>query len=380
MTITAKYNTHFASQYREKLLCEVEGRTFVPTAAPPPSAAMDSSTALRKPRAGATSGRASPALLNPAAESPRAASPISAASKVGGAGNPFAAGATQKAANENFFAGLGAANSSRPEDLPPSQGGRYTGFGSTPTYSTSSHPSAGLSSRALPSVSDLQQDPVRALSKGWGFLSAAVSQATKTVNESVIQPGIARAQDPNLSEQLYGYVSTATQVATTGARKGSEMLGGGLRAGSTYAKQQGYDVGDLGAKYLDKVTGQRNTTNGDYGYNSLGSQVPEHEYGESGYDDFSATTASTSNQGFSSVNGALPQSSTQAVQPNSSQPANADFFESHLSGSGRSTPSIAKAELGVAGMSLGGRKPAAKRGLGAQKAKPIDEDDWGKFD
>lgn len=38
---------------------------------------------------------------------------------------------SDKARNETYFEKMGAENANRPEDLPPSQGGRYTGFGST---------------------------------------------------------------------------------------------------------------------------------------------------------------------------------------------------------------------------------------------------------
>lgn len=36
-----------------------------------------------------------------------------------------------KEANERFFAGRAEENAKRPDNLPPSQGGKYTGFGST---------------------------------------------------------------------------------------------------------------------------------------------------------------------------------------------------------------------------------------------------------
>jgi ADP-ribosylation factor GTPase-activating protein 1 len=115
----------------------------------------------------------------------------------------------QKSANESYFATLGQANASRSGDLPPSQGGRYQGFGSTP----SPDPIHPLSSRAAPSLSELQENPMAALSKGWSLFSAAVSGATRAVSENVIQPGMERAMDPTLQASLRGYVSEASKRA-----------------------------------------------------------------------------------------------------------------------------------------------------------------------
>ncbi|CAD6575688.1 MAG: Zn finger-containing GTPase- Activating Protein for ARF [Cyphobasidiales sp. Tagirdzhanova-0007] len=367
MNITAKYNAHFAAQYREKLVCDIEERPFVPSAAPPPS---ESTSSLRKPRA-TNSGRLSPAANG---STSRSSTTVSAASSLGGVSNPYAG--SQKAANEDFFAGLGQANVNRPADLPPSKGGRYAGFGNSTSPSASgfgsgqpSHPSAAFSSRALPSLNDLQTNPVGALSKGWGFFSSTVTQATKTINESVIQPGLSKAADPDLQSQLYGYVSNATKVVGEGARKGGELLGDGLRAGSGYARQQGYDVGDLGAGYVDSVAGAPS-----YSYSAMGS-TSSLESQEDG-----VAYPASDKYGYG----------VKSQQPQSSYTDNGgDFFDSHLSTapsvseSGKSTPALQTAEAGIAGMSLGGggaRKMPGKRGLGAQKAKPKEEDDWAKFE
>lgn len=120
----------------------------------------------------------------------------------------------QKTANEQYFAGLGQANTLRPDDLPPSQGGRYQGFGSTPSPPQNPGGSSfHLSSRAVPTFSDLQENPMGALSKGWSLFSSAVSGATRAVNESIIQPGMERAADPNLQTSIRGYVSEAGRYA-----------------------------------------------------------------------------------------------------------------------------------------------------------------------
>lgn len=119
---------------------------------------------------------------------------------------------SQKAANESYFASLGELNANRPENLPPSQGGRYQGFGSTP--SPSQHPSYGLSSASAPTLSDIQENPMAALSKGWSLFSSAVVSATKVVNESVIQPGVEKISDPTVQASMKGYLSEAQKRAT----------------------------------------------------------------------------------------------------------------------------------------------------------------------
>ncbi len=110
-------------------------------------------------------------------------------------------------------------NENRPVDLPPSQGGRYQGFGSTPTpppgagTAGSSNPAFGLSSANAPSLADLQENPMAALSKGWSLFSSAVVGATKVVSDNVIQPGMEKISDPTFQASVKGYVSEAQKRA-----------------------------------------------------------------------------------------------------------------------------------------------------------------------
>lgn len=74
---------------------------------------------------------------------------------------------------------------------------------------------------------------------------------------SVIQPGLERAVDPNLQSQLSSYVSRAGTVLGSGARQGGQLLSTGLHSSSEILRREaGLNVGDLGAGYLDKVTGR----------------------------------------------------------------------------------------------------------------------------
>ena len=117
----------------------------------------------------------------------------------------------QKGRNEAYFTTLGKENANRPLDLPPSQGGRYTGFGNTPT--PAEPPSFALSSAAAPSLSDFQENPKAALSKGWSLFSAAVMGASRVVSENVIQPGVEKVTDPGFQATVKGYMTEAQKKA-----------------------------------------------------------------------------------------------------------------------------------------------------------------------
>lgn len=156
-------------QYKDKLSAEVEGRSWGPSDTPRPAPYHEPTSSLRKPRA--TTSRTS----NTASQSTSRSSTPSMNYNSNEASN---ANESQKSRNEDFFASMGSANDTRREDLPPSQGGKYAGFGSDASY----HPT---SSRALPSVDDFRDDPMSALGKGWGVFGAALRTASKTINEYV---------------------------------------------------------------------------------------------------------------------------------------------------------------------------------------------------
>ncbi|TGZ79564.1 ArfGap-domain-containing protein [Ascodesmis nigricans] len=139
MTIAERYSAEFAEDYKEKLTAEIEGREWIKTARPP------------KPQPSSSSSRPSASTI-----------PLSS-----------------KQQNEQYFSRLGSANATRPDHLPPSQGGKYAGFGSTPTPSQPS-------SSAAPAF-DLN-DPIGTLTKGWGFFTSTALKGVQTVNQQVLQP------------------------------------------------------------------------------------------------------------------------------------------------------------------------------------------------
>lgn len=172
------------------------------------------------------------------------ASPTSFSNSPSGTPNPAA---DQKTANEAYFASMGQQNASRPIDLPPSQGGRYQGFGSSPSPSSAAqHPSFGMTSAAAPSISEFQENPVAALSKGWSLFSAAVAGASRAVSENVIQPGMERVTDPNLHASVMGYM--------TEAQKRAQLVG---QSANAWSKNQfGVDVAEHVGGVVDGVKGR----------------------------------------------------------------------------------------------------------------------------
>lgn len=143
-------------------------------------------------------------------------------------------GADQKTANEAYFANLGKTNENRPDNVPPSQGGRYTGFGSTPAPPPSQNPAYGLSSANAPTLTELQDNPVAAISKGWSLFAAAVAGASRVVSENVIQPGVEKVTDPAFQASVKGYM--------TEAQKKAAMVG---NSANQWSKSQfGVDVAD----------------------------------------------------------------------------------------------------------------------------------------
>lgn len=188
-TIAERYDSEAGEEWKERLSCQVEGRTFDPAALVKPAA--------KKPDLSTPSGSGK-------------STPVSRMQGVPQRGiSP-----SQKAKNETYFAGKGQENASRPDDLPPSQGGKYQGFGSSPM------PGQSDSSRA-PTADDFQKDPMAALTKGFGWLSSTVSKQAATVNKAYIQPGMQNIASGDFAAQAR---QTALQLGTN-VQQGARGLG-----------------------------------------------------------------------------------------------------------------------------------------------------------
>ena len=163
-TIAERYSGDVGEEWKERLSAKVEGREYVPSAKPPPTVSSHTNSRSQTPLGPRGVG------AGPGAGS-RNESPSGVASGAG----------SKAKVDDKYFAGLGAANASRPADLPPSQGGKYAGFGSAPIEPVRSE-------AKLPGVDDFQKDPVAALTKGFGWFTTTVGKTAKSVNEGYIQP------------------------------------------------------------------------------------------------------------------------------------------------------------------------------------------------
>ncbi|KAI7121131.1 hypothetical protein KC352_g32977 [Hortaea werneckii] len=85
---------------------------------------------------------------------------------------------------------MGSENAQRSTDLPPSQGGKYSGFGSGPPP-----PSSSSSSNNNGWQDDFQKDPLSSITKGLGWLGSNFSKQAINVNKTYIQPGMKSFQE-----------------------------------------------------------------------------------------------------------------------------------------------------------------------------------------
>ncbi|XP_057970357.1 probable ADP-ribosylation factor GTPase-activating protein AGD6 [Malania oleifera] len=197
--IVTKYNTHAASLYRDRIQALAEGRPW----RNPPVVKETLGLGKKKPPlasggggggGGGNSGQnggwdcwdnddafrsSTDMRRNQSTGDFRAGGPN------GGRGMPARSRSTEdiytrsqleaSAANkDSFFARKIAENESKPDDIPPSQGGKYVGFGSTPPPSQRNNPQG-----------DVLKDTVSVVSQGFGRLSLVAASAAQSAANAV---------------------------------------------------------------------------------------------------------------------------------------------------------------------------------------------------
>ena len=197
-TISERYDSEAGEEWKDRLTAKVDGTEYVPGTSrrvekAAKKAAVESETNSSTP---AGSGRNTP-LTNVRSPPQRSASP------------------SQKSRNEAYFAAKGSENANRPDNLPPSQGGKYGGFGSSMPSSTTND------SSSIPSGDDFQKDPMAALTKGFGWLSSTVTKQAANLNTSYIQPGMKSFAEGDLAAQAR---ATAMQAGTY-VQQGAKGMG-----------------------------------------------------------------------------------------------------------------------------------------------------------
>lgn len=150
------YGGEVGEEWKERLTCEVEGREFLGVQ---PKQKKNAAAAAVRETVDASEGMT---------------------------------GRSRKEMNEDFFARKGGENERRREDLPPSLGGKYAGFGSEPAAAptTTKTTASSSSGEGIPGVDEFQKDPVAALTKGFGWFTTTVGKGAKSVNDGWVKPNV----------------------------------------------------------------------------------------------------------------------------------------------------------------------------------------------
>lgn len=198
-----KYDNPIANDYKQKLTCIVEEKEFVEPEHPD----FDPKQLGQPQQEASAAAEGGISRQATSIESRRSPKP------------------DPKEKNEAYFAELGRKNQSRPDHLPPSKGGKYQGFGSSPVEGTQDNSPASNTV----SLDNFQKDPLGTFTKSWGLFSNAVTKSFEEVNESVIQPGYQQWQSGQWSDET-------KRAATQFGQKFQETSNYGIRAISDFTK------------------------------------------------------------------------------------------------------------------------------------------------
>ncbi|XP_064624951.1 ADP-ribosylation factor GTPase-activating protein 1-like isoform X2 [Lineus longissimus] len=238
-TLQEKYNSRAAALYRDKIATEAEGKSW---------SISSSSARNHVPFASSRSqpSRKTNSVPGSSSYSNSGSSYSNSATGIGSDGggyNSYQSGGGGGSSGiqqvpgytkdqidshkEDFFSKRMTENASRPDDLPPSQGGKYAGFGNT-AYN--------------PNNDEDYDSTLATLSSGWStfalsatkFASKASEQATKlasktaqktkefgqTVNQSVIKPTTEKVKDGTLINDVSYQLSNLSTKMSSASMKG----------------------------------------------------------------------------------------------------------------------------------------------------------------
>lgn len=218
----------------------------------------------------------------------------------------------------------------------------------------------------------------------------------------MIQPGRERVNDPNFQAQLQGYYKNANTAFRGATQRGGEFLADGMRGGSEFIRRDmGYNVGTLGADYVERVTGH-----GRDGYNRVGPNadnafsVPSADAQEAGQaDDFFGTHLTRgagvgASNGFGSSGGFGSDSYAAGGIPTNAPTAKMSSYDGPTTTPSNIAPPPAAddgwaklaprsaAAAAASGGSSGRASPAGgvnSKAAPAKAKKKEDWDDWGEW-
>ncbi|ETI23836.1 hypothetical protein G647_05642 [Cladophialophora carrionii CBS 160.54] len=210
-TIKERYDSEVGEEWKERLTCLVEDREF-------------DMAAFQKERQAILQKQASRSATPAGGVRNHATAAAAVSSSGPGSGSRTASPAPrgritadQKAQNEAYFSRMGDANASRPDNLPPSQGGKYGGFGSAMPEPADRQAGGGV-------ADDFTKDPVAAITKGFGWLGGMVSKQAKLVNDSYIQPTAKNIAASDFASQAQKAAMAAGQGLQSGARGAAQSF------------------------------------------------------------------------------------------------------------------------------------------------------------
>ncbi|XP_067646955.1 ADP-ribosylation factor GTPase-activating protein 1 [Eurosta solidaginis] len=122
-----------------------------------------------------------------------------------------------KEQKEEFFERRKIENASRPDNLPPSQGGKYSGFG----YSRDPPPKT--------QSQEILDTTLSSLASGWSMLSAGASKIATTAKEKAVTTvslASSKIKDGGLLETVQGHVSGVAYKVTDIGKRGWSNIGG----------------------------------------------------------------------------------------------------------------------------------------------------------
>lgn len=205
-TIKERYESETGEEWKERLACKVDGREYV----------------QGQEKKNNPSRSSTPLSVGGNKSTGRTGSPAASSIR---SGDSIRGPTTKKEQNEAYFSKLGNENSTRSDALPPSQGGKFTGFGGgMPESSANDKRSSafggfggfggwggGGGGGGGQPFEDLQKDPMGTITKGFGWFASTVGKSAKQVNDSYLQPTAKQVRAPfNVSCHRVTHILTKT--------------------------------------------------------------------------------------------------------------------------------------------------------------------------
>lgn len=342
MHIKEKYNSRAAESYRDRVKADCEGWPYSP---PPASSLMyssasgggmaggnmrksNSATVMGSPGRGAGSSKANDDWGD-WGDSGAAGTSGRNAGGAGGHGGSAHGGSAHGGSNDytksqleasaavkdTFFARKIAENATKPDSLPPNQGGKYVGFGSAPMRPAGAKSAAG-STGGVDDLANLLSTGLSTVSKAAAAAASTASAAMRTGSATVSQT----LQEKHVAETISTNAKVISDRATAAAATGFAALRGLYASVASQVEQaartQGYNI-DLGAKAV--AASSARTNGGSYGVPSSGGAYNdgyhnadnEHENsGAAGFGGFDQTPEPQAEYGGSSHAAAVDGGST----------------------------------------------------------------------